>query len=59
MVKPDTKQTVELDIETEKKADISDVVTELVDCWHELREIKNALIEDDLCLLNSETQVSA
>ena len=55
---PDTKQTVELDIETEKKADISDVVTELVDCWHELREIKNALIDDDLCLLNSETPSS-
>ena len=55
---PDTKQTVELDIETEKKADSSDVVTELVDCWHELRAIKNALIEDDLCLLNSETPSS-
>ena len=54
-----SENKIVLDIETDNETGLADVVAELVDCWHELRAIKNALVEDELVMTNYRDPVSA
>jgi hypothetical protein len=43
---PSSGQHVLLDIQEDSQTDLDNVIEEIIDCWHELREIKNVLSDD-------------
>ena len=43
---PSSGQHVLLDIQEDSQTGLDNVIEEIIDCWHELREIKNVLSDD-------------